>query len=105
MGHYAVRGDLQDVFTLTPEGNLAYLNGMRIGFEEIAGHFGILHHEAHDLFNPDGCGNAQTREEAAEYIEAFCERKWPTPPAPEPVVEAAPAEVVKKVEERELVYV
>lgn len=103
MGHYAVRDDLQDTFTLDETGGLR-VRGRRPNFEVIGNHFGISYEETNELFSEYGCGNAQTREEAARYIEEFAEAKWPTPPPPAPVIEAVKPVEVKKVEEREIQY-
>jgi hypothetical protein len=79
-GHYAAREDLQDKFTLDAEGDTV-LVGRRarpvsfVCFDSkvVLDHFGIDIAAARRLFGHDGCGNAETTIEAAEYIERFCE--------------------------------
>lgn len=88
-GHYYLRTDLQNVFVPHAERGLARLrgipNGNSLAFysREVREHFGLTYDESYQLFDVDGCGNAQTTEEAVAYIEAFCERKWPEPKAPD----------------------
>lgn len=87
LGHYAARNDLQSAFYLrrksdwlgirTKTGRAA---GPAIGFDDIrvSEHFGLsCYDEAEELFGTRGCGNAKTPIKAAEYIEAFVERKYP----------------------------
>jgi hypothetical protein len=100
MGHYAVRKDLQDVFTLNAAGALVLRESNRgSGTYRIMEHFGITGEEVTELFGGQGCGNARTREQAAAYLEMFAERKWPTKleepehEEPEAVVEVAKVEV------------
>lgn len=101
LGHYAVRKDLQSVFDLNLMGELLVNGRVRpLDWSLLAAPFDITDDEARKLFGPKGCDNAQTREQAATYLEAFAERKWPT------VVQAAiAAPKPVKVEEREVVCV
>jgi hypothetical protein len=46
---------------------------------KIGEHFGLESFETNELFDAEGCNNAQTSTEAADYIEAFAARKWPEP--------------------------
>ena len=59
-GQYLARKDLWDVRPSTPHE-----------------HFNLSPIEATKLFGSAGCGNAQTPEAAARYIERFAEAEWP----------------------------
>jgi len=87
LGNYAVRHDLQDQFDLDEDGDLKQVNkALRsvrhvyrgtIGWDDdsVMDWFGIERQEAKLLFDEDGCMNAQTPEEAAQFIEFFLDRK------------------------------
>ena len=72
MGNYAFRRDLQrtfilrgqDVLTKASDSDLRTWIDMRV-------HFGITEAETVELFDTDGCGGAETHEQAATYIEKF----------------------------------
>jgi hypothetical protein len=79
LGHYAARRDLQQMFQLSPDGTVSE---MKIGvwgatrstqcwLRFVAHHFDVTSREAYHLFGGFGCNNAQTPNEAAEYIERF----------------------------------
>jgi hypothetical protein len=73
LGHYAVRGDLQDVFALTESGSLVMAKD-HLDYYTLSPtlqHFGITREQEDELFGCHGCGNAQTPNEAADYIERF----------------------------------
>jgi len=44
--------------------------------ETVREHFGLSEEEQQNLFGTLGCGQAETVEEAADYVEAFVIRKW-----------------------------
>ena len=89
LGNYAVRRDLQRNFRLDAYGHLRSRNGKPIvltdrnewptqheKFEYLGEYFGITEDEALELFDADGCGNAEDDHiKAAEYIEQFVVRK------------------------------
>jgi hypothetical protein len=82
MGHYALREDLQDTFTMSQGGGLGTRAGDRrhrldCDGHEIREHFGISQVEAIRLFAYDGCNRARTPQEAAAFIRRFAEDKWP----------------------------
>jgi len=81
LGHYAARHDLQHTFSLSFFTGALLIYGERGGVacEGVLKHFGITTVEALDLFDQSGCDDAQTLEEAIEYIEQFARRKWPEP--------------------------
>jgi hypothetical protein len=76
-GHYAAREDLQQAFKIAPRWSDAYSIQTSDGSdkdvwwddESVLEHFGIDRLEADKLFYANGCGNAKTPVEAAEYIE------------------------------------
>jgi len=80
LGHYAVRHDLQSVFSLNKFGYLRRVKGREDGVSgindhAILKHFGITDEQSQELFRGErGCGGALTAIAAAEYIEAFVER-------------------------------
>jgi hypothetical protein len=80
MGHYAARRDLQRTFRFgkaylaAPRPTLLYAKTDKCAYidhEEVLDHFGITYGQSDQLFGPHGCGNAQTANEAANYIERF----------------------------------
>jgi hypothetical protein len=72
LGHYAARPDLQDFFKLKQNGMLVLTENDEVPYgEDEMEHFGIDEKQAAELFGTEGCGNAQTPIEAAEYIEQF----------------------------------
>lgn len=77
LGHYAHRRDLQQAFKL--EYCLVTARSTDYGSvsRRAMDHFGITDIEYCTLFGSNGCGDAQTRDEAVAYIEEFIERKWP----------------------------
>jgi len=117
VGHYAARADLQDVFQLVPletdliaarlaarlavrdeSGEWHLIGGGGQALRDAISHFGIDYGEWDTLFDQQGCGNAQTPEAAAEYIERFVAAKWPavvevTEAGAERVAERVPEEV------------
>lgn len=84
LGHYAARPDLQDfmhpvqlIESPVSEYALEYNDEQRalsLDYWDTAiqKHFDISPEEATDLFCSEGCGNAETAIEAAEYIEKMC---------------------------------
>jgi hypothetical protein len=76
--HYAARRDLQDRFRIDNDRDFADVvnadDGRLMLPGDIAGHFEISVDEVGELFEVDGCDDAQTPVEAAEYIEAFVAR-------------------------------
>lgn len=83
LGHYAVRTDLQQKFSLDSEGDLMYRRGHGHGSsnwadysdEEVLDYFGITEDECNELFSGIGCNQARTAVKAAEYIENFLDEK------------------------------
>ena len=80
LGHYAVSG-LQDVFKLDRQGVLTaeWLGVVDSGkiVPAAKDHFGITSDEYTELFCSEGCNNAHTALEAAQYIENFvAERRY-----------------------------
>ncbi len=75
LGHYAARPDMQGLLELNPRsGGLQYAADGRdawVGDPSILDHFGLCYWQLEVLFDHIGCGNAQTPEEAARFIEAF----------------------------------
>ena len=75
LGHYAHRDDLQGLFGLTQKGYLILRESKSlVEFDDAPAvdHFGINGEEALELFGADdGCGGANSVDEAADYIEAF----------------------------------
>jgi hypothetical protein len=83
LGHYAFRTDLQTLCVIKNRGDGSFLIEYRehddergydrLDFDDgsVLEHFGISIEEAEDLFSSNGCGEAQTPNEAAEYIERF----------------------------------
>lgn len=85
LGHYAARPDLQSLLTFDKINQLTF-----VGFEDVDSsahhswpdydhimvrrHFGITAEQAWELFSANGCGNARSPTEAADYIEAFVRR-------------------------------
>lgn len=82
LGNYAMRQDLQKTFGLTTSPihgrpwlmwksiSLVYFDSLKV-----MDHFGLIDGEAWELFSLAGCNNAQTPEEAADYIEQFVRDK------------------------------
>lgn len=114
LGHYAYRRDLQDVFSLGRAeqgeddpalvgGRYVIQNGVSCSSQAIREHFHLSQPQASELFSGSGCKRASTPIEAALYIEAFAERRWPEPvkapdwnalaSEPLPVVERASVKV------------
>ena len=87
-GHYVYRTDLQDfvkptlgtfVDTEREFWKPVYTDGggyasFRSG--RVREHFGLTAHEQGELFDGDGCGGAETANEAAHYIERFVAKKY-----------------------------
>lgn len=74
LGNYAIRDDLQSTFSLRRSGELRPRDEDRfIGFDddEVLDHFGLTYEQSNELFSPYGCAEAQTPNEAAEFIERF----------------------------------
>lgn len=74
LGHYGVRSDLQDEFYSDEHGALYASGGNPWIFAAAKAHFDLRDKEADELFDSDGCGNAKTAIDAAEYIEKFVAR-------------------------------
>jgi hypothetical protein len=73
-GHYAVRKDMQKVFSLSMGGYLKKYRGRLLkGCHDdlVLDHFGITQDQSIELFGAFGCGHAQTPVDAAEFIENF----------------------------------
>ena len=70
LGHYAARGDLQDEFYLSSSGCFVAHGGGGVYMRTLE-HFGITTDQEDELFGSEGCGCAETPEEAAKYIEQF----------------------------------
>lgn len=73
LGHYAARRDLQQEFLLSSSGALQTKYGKDVWFDDdqMVRHFGISEEMADRLFGAEGCGNAETALEAAEFVERF----------------------------------
>lgn len=81
VGHYASRPDLQDLLAIKVRQDglglypyLAFAGTVCAASyvsEDVLEHFGITEDEADELFDEEGCGDAKTPVEAAEYIERF----------------------------------
>ena len=84
-GHYAWRTDLQDAFEPLAVGDMGWWDVVfadtkkhcRYYGSEVRDHFGLTQDELDELFEETGCGGAKTPIEAAEYVEAFVDRKYP----------------------------
>lgn len=79
IGHYAARRDLQELMQIDIK---SHTGGLLFGVwgatdrgfnyqRTLADHFGISVSQEEELFSVDGCGEARTPDEAAEYIERF----------------------------------
>jgi hypothetical protein len=87
-GHYVSRTDLQDFVkpercTFQDTGRQFWRpvfvdDGAHASFygRRVQEHFGLTREEQHALFDGGGCGEAETANQAAEYIERFVERKY-----------------------------
>lgn len=79
-GHYAMRRDLQTEFELLPSGFACSTRtgNSKIRYDDplVQEHFGISQRETGELFGWNGCNNAKTPEEAAQYFEKFILRKF-----------------------------
>jgi hypothetical protein len=90
-GHYAARRDLQQDFQLPTrcyenrDYPWIFCNTVLVGAwgatrptamwgREASNHFGIPHDQVNELFCSDGCGNAKTATQAAQYIKRFVSR-------------------------------
>lgn len=73
LGHYAARTDLQDEYWIDAYGRFRCVSDDRGDDDDDsdAKHFGITSDESSELFGTEGCGEAKTAIEAAEYIEQF----------------------------------
>lgn len=84
IGHYVARHDLQSEFLPIPPddihmtdtggtGHVRLRDGSAIYFtsKRLLRHFDVENDEYEELFGGDGCGDAKTPIEAAEYIERF----------------------------------
>jgi hypothetical protein len=80
LGHYACRTDLQSAFAWDKRDYYPTdkATGNSFGYDErpVLEHFGLSAPEACELFATDGCDNAVTATDAAEYIEHFVQRKY-----------------------------
>lgn len=79
-GHYAARQDLQGAFKIAFDGrwkayNIETTDGQNENVwwsdECVHEHFGVTEIEARELFFTDGCGNAKSALDAAEFIERY----------------------------------
>jgi len=82
LGHFAARTDLQRILKIQrdKEGGAALAmfgsNNRDWDMEAVNEYFGISHEEHEELFGGEGCGDAQTAKQAANYIENFvCQRR------------------------------
>lgn len=82
VGHYAARRDLQSFMQIAPESETGKLRfgvwgatrlatGMNAYDSALTTHFGINSLEVDELFGADGCADARTANDAAEYIELW----------------------------------
>lgn len=81
LGHFANRTDLQDICCISPrpgsvnEGfDIRYvMSGRLLNYndDQLLKYLDISEEEACELFATDGCGDARTPIQAAEYIERF----------------------------------
>jgi hypothetical protein len=81
LGHYAARQDLQSLLVLDNKRRASRYDspvfyadsGKAVTYDSarLCEHFGISSDDADELFGPDGCDNAATPIEAANYIEHF----------------------------------
>lgn len=74
-GHYVARTDLQDTFRLGKDGDPLYIetatqSPMGAGLSAANRHF-RLEGEGSRIFDADGCDNAETPGEAADFIQSF----------------------------------
>ena len=81
-GHYAARTDLQSLFRVTDTGEIQIKKGGEWGWpgsiaRSASSHFDLYDEEWDELFTAEGCANAKTPLQAAQYIEEFVRRKWP----------------------------
>jgi hypothetical protein len=77
-GHYAARTDLQNAFEINRDSSTAYVITSRGDVPdplEIERHFDLNEDDHIDLLGTEGCRNAKTTTEAADYIEAFIARQ------------------------------
>ena len=78
LGHYAARADLQGAFIVNRTfGYMCPTNSELSTCANSMEHFDLTEREHFELFGTDGCGQARTTEQAARYIEAFVDRKYP----------------------------
>jgi len=84
LGNYAARVDLQSNFRFTESygefklvDNVSTFDGLfvMVSNTSICAHFGITNDEEMCLFEVRGCGDAQTPQEAADYIRKFVKAK------------------------------
>jgi hypothetical protein len=73
LGHYVARPDLQSEFYVHESHMLRRNTHKAVFTQGFVDHFGIEFEEYDELFDEQGCGNAKTPEEAAQYIERFVE--------------------------------
>jgi len=82
VGHYAARRDLQDFMQLAVDRDTGSLRFGVWGATKLANdywdynaaicsHFDITPDQREELFGADGCGDAETANQAARYIERF----------------------------------
>jgi len=76
LGHYVSRRDLQRKFLLNCDGHPIW----RVGYRDVSvfafeRHFGLTPEEHEELFGPEGCNEAKTPKEAADYIANFIKRR------------------------------
>jgi hypothetical protein len=83
LGHYGARRDLQNVFVIdggSVEGfGLSTVDRGAPFFRTVIEHFGLEPGEDDELFGTDGCGEAKTAIEAAEYIERWVAERQAKP--------------------------
>jgi hypothetical protein len=74
LGLYASRTDLQKLLFLNETGNLCTTGEkweIEWDDEKISDHFGLSEAQVEILFGREGCGQADTPEQAAAFIEGF----------------------------------
>lgn len=77
MGHYAFRKDVQRTFSLNTGGWVVAYDGHHIPDEasHFAEHFGISLDEVERLFGFEGCNNAKTPKQAADFLAAWLKKE------------------------------
>jgi hypothetical protein len=76
IGNYAARTDLQDELKLIPNERgwqqlTSARNGMAVALDDVSEMFDLSEVEADILFGPNGCGGANTTEQAVAFLEWY----------------------------------